>query len=269
VYPTNVEELAGFYVVLIGGILVFLLLIVAVVCCCVCWYCIRNKKALNFLPQTNPNGLEAVGSALQQPQTEQRTTEQRQCIAAPPVLPRASQELHANEEPEEISDPAKNQDSALRGSAIFTSDHDQNVPSTSSLHLGSSASPRTEGPTRTQSTVRTQSSRRSVSGVADPNMGGLRLARLYQAAFPSRESTSVGTKTVAGAQQAPGPDASSECKQDYVQYQLDSLGAAEVLDGLMIQQGMRNRLLGGMFLSLLLLSSTKTCFCKLPPTRKT
>lgn len=46
----------------------------------------------------------------------------------------------------------------------------------------------------------------------------------------------------------PGPGASSAAEQEYVQYQIDSLEGREVLNGLVLQQGMHSRLLGGMHL---------------------
>jgi hypothetical protein len=161
-------------------------------------------------------------------------------------------ELHANEQSDAMSDPRSSHESLLhRSSMVASSDSGQNVPAFSSLHLRTTATSRTEGPMLTQNTAYSQFSHAYASAGSNPQGGGLMLANMYQAAFPTRESTMRMSTAVGGPQQAPGPDASSECKQEYVQYQIDSLGAAEVLDGLILQQGLRTRLVGGLLLLLL------------------
>lgn len=56
---------------------------------------------------------------------------------------------------------------------------------------------------------------------------------------------------------APAAGAAAEHMQEYVQYQLDSLGGNTLLNGLVLQQGQHSRLIGGMhnMLSLELLVS--------------
>ena len=71
------------------------------------------------------------------------------------------------------------------------------------------------------------------------------LADAYQAAYPTQAGGTTFAATMASPQAAPAPGASSESKQEYVQYQIDSLKDGEVLDGLVLQQGLRTRLLGG------------------------
>lgn len=73
------------------------------------------------------------------------------------------------------------------------------------------------------------------------------LGDLYAASYPTRGgcTTFAETSVVGGPQEAPGPGATSQSKQEHVQYQVDSLGGKEVLDGLIVLQGLRTRLLGG------------------------
>jgi hypothetical protein len=235
------------------------LLIFITVCCCWCCCCRGKKKKQDFLAPTYPKGAEAVASNLQQPHNEQMNVQERGYSNAATVLPRTSHELHANEKSVATSDPRKSHDSGLqRSSMVTSSDNGQNVPAPRSLHLTSTTTSRTEGvlSMHTQNTAHSHTSAGS-----DPQGGGLVLASVYQAAFPTRESTMCVSTAVRGPQQAPGPDASSECKQEYAQYQIDSLGSAEVLDGLILQQGLRTRLLGGKLLSLLFKRSLTSFRC--------
>jgi hypothetical protein len=92
----------------------------------------------------------------------------------------------------------------------------------------------------------TQSSYMTTGGNNARKGPEVQLANVYQAGFPTQQGNTTFASTAAGdLQQAPGPGATSECKQEYLQYQIDTLGAAEVLDGLVLQQGLRSRLLGG------------------------
>lgn len=75
--------------------------------------------------------------------------------------------------------------------------------------------------------------------------GDSSLAEVYKAAFPTKAGCTTFAHTAMGLLAAPGPEASSECKQEYVQYQIDSLVGQVLLDGLVLQEGFRTRLLGG------------------------
>jgi hypothetical protein len=246
-----VIRFAEFYILLAGCLIVVLLIFIGF-CCCWCRCCRGKEKKGTILPPRYPKGAEAVASNLQQPYNEQMNVQERGYSNAATALPRTSHELHANEQSVATSGPKNSHDSLLQRSSMVTSpDNGQNVPALRSLHLSSTTTSRTEGPMQLQNTSHSQSSHARASAGSDPQGDGLVLASLYQAAFPTRESTMCASTAVGGPQQAPGPDASSECKQEYVQYQIDSLGAAEVLDGLILQQGLRTRLLGGRLISLL------------------
>jgi hypothetical protein len=248
---TNVTSFAEFYMLLAGCLLVVLLIFIAV-CCCWCCCCRGNKKKQDFLPPTYPKGTEAVASNLLQPQNEQMNVQEHGYTHGATLLPRTSHELHANEQSVATSDPRNSHDSVLqRSSMVTSSDNGQNVPAPRSLHLSSTNTSRTSGVMHAQNTTHSQSSHAYASAGSDPQGGVSVLASVYQAAFPTRESTLCVSTAVGGPQEAPGPDATSECKQEYVQYQIDSLGAGEVLDGLILQQGLRTRLLGGELLALL------------------
>jgi hypothetical protein len=74
-----------------------------------------------------------------------------------------------------------------------------------------------------------------------PTLGGV-----YAAAYPTINTVTGNTTYMTnGPPTPPGPNASASTKQEYLQYQLDSLGHSEVLDGLVLQEGMHTRLLGG------------------------
>jgi hypothetical protein len=222
------------------------------VCCCWCCCCRGKSKKPDFLPPTHPKGTEAVACNPQQPQNEQMNVQESCTSNAATGLPRISHELHANEQSVATSDPRNSHDSFLQQSSMVTSSYNgQNVPAPRSLNLGSTNTSRTEGLMHTPNTTHSLSSNAYASTGSNPQGAGLVPASVYQAAFPTRESTLFVSTAVGGPQQAPGPDATSECKQEYVQYQIDSLGAAQVLGGLILQQGLRTRLLGGKLLWLL------------------
>ena len=88
------------------------------------------------------------------------------------------------------------------------------------------------------------------------------LEGMYANAFPT--NTSGDTFSASAVQPArmsvmpaPAAGAAAEHMQEYVQYQLDSLGGNTLLNGLVLQQGQHSRLIGGMhnMLSLELLVS--------------
>ena len=114
-----------------------------------------------------------------------------------------------------------------------------------SMHVGdaSTTSSASNAYTRHHTAGSLQTSQGATLGSTGQQGGSL--ADVYQAAYPTQAGGTTFAATMAGPQAAPGPGASSESKQEHVQYQIDSLKDGEVLDGLILHQGLRTRLLGG------------------------
>ena len=114
------------------------------------------------------------------------------------------------------------------------------------MHAGDASTASTTSKRAQQHTVGSlQSSQVTTQGSTGQQSQVGSLADAYQAAYPTQAGGTTFAATMASPQAAPAPGASSESKQEYVQYQIDSLKDGEVLDGLVLQQGLRTRLLGG------------------------
>jgi hypothetical protein len=220
-----------------------------------CHYCLQRRRHKNQEPYLSapPHAHvnQAVGTVLQQPQTGQITTAQSGSGTSTVQSTKMWQGMYADMQPGIMGN------NSMGSQYIPQLGSMQSVPGMGGTLLsggptntlaGDALTASTVRPMRVQSMESMHSSHFTTGGSIERSGGGSQLSNVYQAAFPTRDSNTTFAATAVGSPQpAPGPGASSESIQEHVQYQIDSLGATEVLDGLKLQQGMRSRLLGGVY----------------------